>query len=74
MPLEIITNLIPITEGMSLKDKINAKTANDTVEYVAKTLKESPMNDYDKGDKQIVYTLTAHIDKPFSKEVQITPL
>lgn len=74
MPLKIIVNLVKITDDMSAKEKINVEMANKTVENVAKILKDSPMNQYDKGDRKILYTLTAHADKAFTKHVEIIPI
>lgn len=74
MPLEVITILIPITDDMSVSERASAKISNDAVSKIADTLRESPMNEMDKGDRKIVYTLTADIEVVFKRDVQIIPL
>lgn len=74
MPLVVFINLIEITDNMSSIERIKAETANKTVETVAQTLKDSPMNEYDKGDRKVIYTLTADMNNGFTRDVQIIPI
>ncbi len=65
MPLEIITNFLPITDDMDLFTKINVETNNNAVRVMAKSIQESydKIAPTDKGDKKAIITLSATLDK-----------
>ena len=65
MPLEIITNFLPITDDMDLFTKINVESNNEAVRVMAKSVQESynKISATDKGDRKAIITLSATLDK-----------
>lgn len=64
MALEVNTILIPINEDMDFMTKLHSEISNNTVIVMAKSLKDSPINNLDPNDgRKVIITLTAEINK-----------